>query len=107
MKSRLWARLVVTGNFVLLPGASLAGGKFDGNWITRLSCEAHDDNPEYQFVFPSAVKDGVLHGQHGEQDKAGYLVIDGKIADDGSAQLAKGKVSQGHSHIVNAMRGGM
>jgi hypothetical protein len=108
MKIRLWAEAVVIGTLVLLPGASLAGGKFDGNWTTHLSCEAHDDNPAYKFVFPSVVKDGVFHGQHGEEGKAGYLVIEGKIADDGSAKLAaKGKVSQGHSVFVNAMRGGM
>ncbi len=108
MNTRLWARLAVIGTLVLLPGASLAGDKFDGNWTTHLSCEAHDDSPAYKFVFPSVVKDGVFHGQHGEEGKAGYVVIDGKISDDGSAKLAaKGKVSQGHSVFVNAMRGGM
>jgi hypothetical protein len=108
IKIRLRARLAVIGTVVLLPGASLAGGKFDGNWTTHLSCEAHDDNPAHNLVFPSVVKDGVVHGQHGEEGRAGYLVIDGKISDDGSAKFAaKGTVSQGHSVFVNAMRGGM
>ena len=43
---------------------------------------------------------------HGEEGGPGYLVIDGKIADDGSAKLsAKGTVTQNHAHGVFAMRG--
>ena len=84
----------------------VAGGKYDGDWITHLACEAHGETPAYKFVFPSTIKDGVFHGQHGEDDGPGYLVIDGKIADDGSAKLtAKGKVTQNHAHGVFAMKG--
>jgi hypothetical protein len=57
-------------------------------------------------MFPSTIKDGEFHGQHGEEGGPGYLVIDGKIADDGSAKLtAKGKVTQNHAHGVFAMKG--
>ena len=55
---------------------------------------------------PSEIKDGNFHGQHGEEGGPGYLVIEGKIADDGSAKLtAKGHVTQNHAHGVFAMNG--
>jgi hypothetical protein len=57
-------------------------------------------------MFPSTIKDGNFHGQHGEEGGPGYLVIEGKIADDGSAKLsAKGTVTQNHAHGVFAMKG--
>jgi hypothetical protein len=91
---------------LLLPGASIAGGRYDGDWVTHLACEAHGETPAYKFMFPSTIKDGNFHGQHGEEGGPGYLVIDGKIADDGSAKLtAKGKVTQNHAHGVFAMKG--
>jgi hypothetical protein len=91
---------------LLLPGASVAGGRYDGDWVTHLACEAHGETPAYKFMFPSTIKDGNFHGQHGEEGGPGYLVIDGKIADDGSAKLtAKGKVTQNHAHGVFAMKG--
>jgi hypothetical protein len=91
---------------LILPGASIAGGRYDGDWVTHLACEAHGETPAYKFLFPSTIKDGNFHGQHGEEGGPGYLVIDGKIADDGSAKLtAKGKVTQNHAHGVFAMKG--
>jgi len=104
---RNMVRIAAVGAVALLPGASIAGNKFDGNWITHLSCEAHGQTPAYKWDFPSTIKDDVFHGQHGEQDGPGYLVIDGTIADDGSAKLdAKGKVvTQQHAHGVFAMKG--
>src|SRR5208282_4090618 len=78
MEIRKAVRLVVVGALLLLPGTSIAGGKYDGNF----------------------------HGQHGEEGGPGYLVIEGKIADDGSAKLAaKGTVTQNHAHGVFAMKG--
>ncbi len=106
MEMRKAVRLVVVCALMLLPGASIAGGRYDGNWITHLACEAHGQTPAYKWEFPSIIKDGDFHGQHGEPDGPGYLVIEGKIADDGSAKLtAKGKVTQNHAHGVFAMKG--
>jgi hypothetical protein len=86
--------------------APAAAGRFDGNWVTHLACEAHGEMPAYKWEFPSTVKDSVFHGQHGEGDGPGYLVIDGPIASDGSAKLkAKGKVTQTHAHGVFALKG--
>jgi hypothetical protein len=99
-------RLAVLCALALLPGASIAGGRYDGNWITHLACEAHGETPAYKWEFPSTIKDGNFRGQHGEEGGPGYLVIEGKIADDGSAKLtAKGTVTQNHAHGVFALKG--
>jgi hypothetical protein len=91
---------------MLLPGAAMASPRFDGNWVTHLACEAHGETPAYKWEFPSVIKDGNFHGQHGEPNGPGYLVIDGKIADDGSAKLAaKGTVTDNHAHGIFAMKG--
>ncbi len=106
MELRKAVRIVTIGALALLPGASIAGGRYDGVWVTHLACEAHGETPAYKWEFPSEVKDGNFHGQHGEEGGPGYLVIDGKIADDGSAKLAaKGTVTQNHAHGVFAMKG--
>jgi len=106
MEIRQVVRPVAVCVLMLLPGAAVAGGKYDGNWTTHMACEAHGETPAYKFVFPSTIKDNIFHGQHGEEGGPGYLVIDGKIADDGSAKLsAKGMVTQNHAHGVFAMKG--
>src|ERR1700683_1659937 len=88
MGMRSAMRLAVVCALLILPGASIAGGRYDGDWVTHLACEAHGETPAYKFMFPSTIKDGNFHGQHGEEGGPGYLVIDGKIADDGSAKLS-------------------
>ena len=106
MEMRTAVRVVVVCALMLLPGASVAGGRFDGNWITQLACEAHGETPAYKWEFPSTIEDGVFLGQHGEEGGPEYLVIEGKIGDDGSAKLnAKGKVTQNHAHGVFALKG--
>jgi hypothetical protein len=106
MRLRKAAGLAGICALMLLPGASVAGGKFDGNWNTHMSCEAHGQMPAYAWDFPSTIKDNVLHGQHGEENTAGYLLIEGKIGDDGNAKLnAKGWVSENKAHGVFATKG--
>jgi len=98
--------LIALFSLALMPETSIAGGRYDGNYITHLACDAHEETPAYKWEFPSEVKDSNFHGQHGEEGGVGYLVIDGKIADDGSAKLAaKGKVSNSHAHGVFALHG--
>lgn len=107
MKARKAVRLVAVCALILAPAASVAGGRYDGNWTTNLSCEAHGQGEAYKWEFPSTIKDNNFHGVHGEPDGPGYLLIEGKIADDGSAKLsAKGTVvTQQHAHGVFAMKG--
>ncbi len=78
---------------MLLPGVSVAGGRFDGKWLTTLTCPEKGKTQGYTWHFPSMVKDGNLRGEHGTAGEPGYLLIEGKIADDGAAKLsATGKV---------------
>jgi len=107
MEMRKAIHFAVASALMLLPGALAAAPRFDGNWTTHLACEAHGENPAYKWEFPSVIKDGNFHGQHGEPDGPGYLLIEGKIADDGSAKLsAKGKVvTRQNAHGIFAMKG--
>jgi len=78
---------------LLLPSISRAGGgRFDGAWATTVSCEAIRDALGFSYRFPSEVKDSSFRGLHGTEGKPGYLLVEGQIADDGSAELyAKGQ----------------
>lgn len=64
-----------------------AHGRFDGDWDTILSCPNSNGALGYSFKFLSTVKNGLLHGEKGHRDEAGWLQLDGKILDDGSADL--------------------
>jgi hypothetical protein len=64
-----------------------ARGRFDGEWDTILSCPNSNGALGYSFKFVSTVRNGLLHGEKGRRDEAGWLQLDGKILDDGSADL--------------------
>jgi hypothetical protein len=99
-------RLAVACATMLFPLASVAGGRYDGTYTTHLACVAHGETPAYKWEFPSEVKDNPFHGQHGEEGGSGYLVIDGRINDDGSAKLeAKGTLTHNNAHGIFAMKG--
>jgi hypothetical protein len=61
--------------------------RFDGTWTTVLSCPDSNGALGYSFEFPASVKDGVLHAEKGSRGQPGWLQLDGKILDDGSAKL--------------------
>jgi hypothetical protein len=66
--------------------------RFDGKWLTTVSCPAARDALGYSFQFLSTVRDGVFHGLHGTEGAPGSLQIDGTIPPDGNASLyAKGR----------------
>lgn len=80
-------RFFVVCALMLLPGVLIAAEKFDGSWLTTLTCPPKGDTEGYTWKFPSVIKDGVYHGERGTSGQPGYLSIDGKIADDGSTKL--------------------
>jgi hypothetical protein len=87
-------RLLLICALLLLPGVLLAGEQFDGNWLTTVTCPPKGNTEGYTIHLPSVVKDGNFRGEHGTAGEPGYLLIEGKIADDGAAKLAAtGKVS--------------
>jgi hypothetical protein len=72
----------------------LAQGKFDGNWLTTVTCPPKGNTEGYTLHLPSVVKDDNFRGEHGMVGEPGYLLIEGKIATDGAAKLsATGRVS--------------
>ena len=79
---------------LLLPNGSFASDtqRFDGKWLTTVSCPNVRDALGFSFQFVSTVKDGVIHGLHGTEGEPGSLQIDGTIPPDGNASLyAKGR----------------
>jgi hypothetical protein len=89
------SRTVVIAVLVtLLSGLSSASDaqKFDGKWLTTVSCANYRDALGFSYQFVSMVKDGIFHGVHGTEGEPGSLVIDGAIPPDGKASLyAKGR----------------
>lgn len=75
------------GVLVLAAGSSVASEKFDGNWMTKLVCPAKGNTEGYTWLIPSTIQGSNFHGEHGTAGQPGYLLIEGKIKDDGSAKL--------------------
>jgi hypothetical protein len=84
---RTMTALVVCA-LLLAPAASIAGERFDGAWKTTLTCPAKGDTDGYTWVFASAIKDGNLRGEHGTAGQPGYLLIEGKVAEDGNVKIS-------------------
>ena len=87
---------LVLGSLCLLvcgTGTAASIPRFDGVWDTVLSCANSNGALGYVFNFPATVKEGVLHGEKGVKGQPGWLQLDGKIGDDGTASiLATGRV---------------
>jgi hypothetical protein len=69
------------------PSLAHAGDRFDGAWLTTVSCEASRGALGYSYRILAQVKQGAFHGLHGVAGEPGSLRIDGTIADDGAARL--------------------
>ena len=82
------ARLLAVCALLLVPGTSPAGERFDGKWVTTLTCPAKGSTDGYTWKFPSEIVSSNFRGEHGTAGQPGYLLIEGKIADDGTAKLA-------------------
>jgi hypothetical protein len=88
---RRTVRLFLVLALLFLPAALRAGdksAKFDGKWLTKMSCPAKGNTEGYTWEFPSTIASGNFHGEHGTAGQPGYLLIEGKINDDGSAKLS-------------------
>jgi hypothetical protein len=84
------ALAAVIAMMLLIPAARSEPGptkRFDGVWNTILSCTNSNGALGYSFEFPATVKDGVLHAEKGTTGQPGWLQLDGKILDDGAADL--------------------
>ena len=81
-------RLVVVCALVFLPGLLIAGEHFDGKWLTTLTCPAKGNTEGYTWKIPSVIQNGNFKGEHGTAGQPGYLLIEGPVAEDGSAKLS-------------------
>jgi hypothetical protein len=86
MRKAILILLVCT--VALLPGILVAGQNFDGTWHTTLTCPPKGNTEGYTWKFDSIIQDGNLHGARGAAGEPGYLLIEGKIAQDGHAKLS-------------------
>jgi hypothetical protein len=85
---RKTVRVLVVCALTVLPVISIAGESFDGNWRTKLTCPDKGNTKGYTWVFPSVIQNNNLRGEHGTAGEPGYLLIEGKIKEDGSAKLS-------------------
>jgi len=100
MKNRFFAAIA---GFALLGGAAFAdetATAFDGTWNTVLTCSNSYGALGYVFQFPAVVKNGVLHGEKGVKDEAGWFTIDGNIGRDGKATLLADGLVGGAQYAV-------
>lgn len=65
-----------------------AAAPFDGNWLTKLTCPPKGNTEGYTWLFRSAIQNSNFRGEHGTAGEPGYLLLEGKIAPDGSAKLS-------------------
>ena len=85
---RKMTRLLTVSTLLLLPGILIAGERFDGNWLTTLTCPAKGNTEGYTWKIPSVIQNGNFRGERGTSGQPGYLLIEGPIADNGAAKLS-------------------
>ncbi len=81
-------RLLLVIALIFLPAASFGSERFDGNWLTKLTCPPKGNTEGYTWQFPSIIQNSIFRGERGAAGQPGYFVIEGPIASDGSAKLA-------------------
>jgi hypothetical protein len=71
---------------VLSPSARAQ--RFDGNWLTKLTCPPKGNTEGYTWQFVSVIQNNNFHGERGTAGQPGYYTLDGKVAENGSAKLS-------------------
>jgi len=100
-------RLLAAMALILVPAISFGGERFDGNWLTTITCPPKGSTEGYTIKLPTVIKDGSFRGERGTAGEPGYLLIEGPIAEDGSAKLAANGIvtSRKYAHGVFAHEG--
>ena len=79
---------------------------FDGSWEATIFCSNAAGAQGYTRQFTSQVKDGIFHGQSGDEGQPNWLTVDGTIQVDGSAELSvRGIISDSAFAVGNAPSG--
>ena len=79
-------------------GGQSAAGRFDGAWKTTVTCDPKGGALGYTWHFVATVTGNLLHGERGAQAQQGYLAIDGKIGDNGKANLTASGLTAGSQY---------
>jgi hypothetical protein len=89
----------------LILSAPATAKNFDGTWQTTWTCLNVGQYPGYSYRFSGQVKDGAYHGMRGVKGEPGSMILDGKIASDGTAAFF-GEIIVGSSVVaLGAARG--
>jgi hypothetical protein len=101
------ATMVVACTLMMMAGISIAGERFDGNWRTKLTCPPKGNTEGYTWQFPSTIQNSSFHGERGKAGEPGYLSLDGKIHEDGSAKLSANGIvaSRNYARGLTAHKG--
>lgn len=84
-------RLLAVGLLLFAAGALFAGERFDGTWTTKLTCPPKGKHAGL-YMGVSRHHSEHFRGEHGTAGEPGYLILTGKIADDGNAKLSASEV---------------
>jgi hypothetical protein len=85
---RAAAALLISSIAFAQNSSSLAQARFEGKWLTKLTCPAKGNTEGYTWQFDSVIQNGNLRGERGTAGEPGYLLIEGKVGKDGSARLS-------------------
>ena len=95
LAAALWLVAAVPASALAQASVAAAGSRFDGDWLVTMTCPTNTEDSAargYKRQFPAQVKNGVLQGEIGVADSAGWLRIEGPIGADGNARLeARGR----------------
>lgn len=97
-------RLLAVMAILLLPAISFGGERFDGNWLTKLSCPAKGNTEGYTWQFPAVIQGSNFRGEHGTADQPGYLSIEGAIGSDGNAKLTANGIVESRTYAGASLR---
>jgi hypothetical protein len=113
MRLTTLGRVAVGTTIALLTGSiafaqsSSTSARFDGKWSTKMACPAKGNTEGYTWQFASTIQNSSFRGEHGTAGEPGYLLIEGKIAPDGSAKLSANGIvaSRKYSRGILAHKG--
>ena len=89
---RFFLFLCFAGAAAAQPQAAPGDARFDGTWNVAIICPKHTDGAfGYTYEFQAKVKDGRLRGEHGQEGRPSWLLLEGTLPADGNTMLrAKG-----------------
>jgi len=62
--------------------------RFDSQWLTTVTCPAKGKTEGYKLHVPSVIQDSNFRREYGTPGEPGYLLIEGKVKDSGTARLS-------------------